>query len=103
MIDKEHHVIYWNRALEEMSKIRADEVIGTRGQWRAFYSTERPCMADLLVDEDFDRIEEWYAGKYKKSELIEGAYEALDFFPDLGSKGNGSVLRQRQSGTQREP
>jgi len=87
VIDKEHRVVYWNHALEELSKIRADEVIGTRGQWRAFYNTERPCMADLLVDEDFERIAEWYAGKYRKSVLLEEAFEALDFFPDLGLEG----------------
>lgn len=101
VIDKERHVVYWNRALEELSHIRASEVIGTNRHWRAFYSTERPCMADILVDEDFDRIKEWYSGKYKKSDLIEEAYEALDFFPDLGSKGKwlrftAAVIRDTQ-------
>ena len=87
VIGKDHRVVYWNRALEELSQIRAAEVIGTSGHWRAFYSEERPCMADLLVDEDFDRIPEWYAGRCKKSDLLEEAYEALDFFPDLGNGG----------------
>lgn len=87
MIGKDHSVVYWNRALEELSHIQAKEVVGTRGQWRAFYSKERPCMADLLVDEAFDKIAEWYAGKYRKSDLLEEAYEALDFFPDLGNGG----------------
>jgi len=44
-------------------------------------------MADLLVDEDFDKITEWYGGKYKKSDLLDEAYEALDFFPALGNGG----------------
>jgi two-component system cell cycle sensor histidine kinase/response regulator CckA len=87
VIDKEHRVVYWNRALEELSEIKAQEVIGTHGQWRAFYNKERPCMADLLVDEDFDKITEWYGGKYKKSDLLDEAYEALDFFPALGNRG----------------
>jgi two-component system cell cycle sensor histidine kinase/response regulator CckA len=87
VIGKDHKVIYWNRALEELSQIRATEVIGTRGHWRAFYKSERPCMADILVDEAFDRIPELYAGKYRKSDLLEEAYEALDFFPDLGKEG----------------
>ena len=87
VIGKDHRVIYWNRALEELSQIRAAEVIGTWGHWRAFYKSERPCMADILVDEAFDRIPELYAGKYRKSDLLEEAYEALDFFPDLGKEG----------------
>jgi PAS domain S-box-containing protein len=87
MIGKDHRIIYWDRALEELSQIKAQEVVGTRDQWRAFYRGERPCMADILVDEDFDKIPEWYGEKYKKSDLLEEAYEALDFFPDLGNGG----------------
>ena len=37
VIGKDHQVIYWNKALEEMSKIKANEVVGTDRHWRAFY------------------------------------------------------------------
>lgn len=87
IIGKDHLVIYWNKALEELSGIKAEEVVGTGQQWRAFYSTERPCMADLLVDEFQKEVPRWYAGKFIKSKLIDGAYEATDFFPELGKKG----------------
>ena len=87
VIGKDHKVIYWNRALEKLSNIKAEEVVGTNGQWRAFYAKERPCMADLLVDSALEKIPKWYSGKYCPSELIEDAYEATDFFPDLGEKG----------------
>jgi len=50
IIGKDHLIIYWNKALEELSGIKAREVVGTGQQWRAFYKTARPCMADLLVD-----------------------------------------------------
>lgn len=91
VIGKDHRVIYWNRALEELSGIKADEVIGTTEQWRAFYNGERPCMADLLVDQALDAIPQWYPDKFIKSGLIEEAYEATDFFPELGD--NGKWLR----------
>lgn len=87
VIGKDHRLIYWNRALEELSKIKASDVIGTSQQWRAFYRTERPCMADLLVDEALGAIPQWYAGKYIKSNLLDEAYEATDFFPELGERG----------------
>ena len=32
MIGKDHKIIYWNKALEELSRIKASEVIGTRQQ-----------------------------------------------------------------------
>ena len=87
VIDHDHRVIYWNRALEELSGIKAKDVVGTRQQWRAFYGSERPCMADLLVDESPETVPRWYTGKFIKSKLIDEAYEATDFFPDLGDRG----------------
>ncbi len=87
LIDSDHRVVFWNKALEELSGIRAEEVIGTRQHWRAFYASKRPCMADLLVAEAFEGIERWYAGKYSKSRLLDEAYEAIDFFADLGESG----------------
>jgi len=87
VIDKNHLIIYWNKALEEHSGIRASEVVGTNQQWRAFYPHERPCMADLLVDGTIGKIPQWYEGKYSTSKFIEGAYEATDFFPKLGKAG----------------
>jgi PAS domain S-box-containing protein len=87
IIGKDHLIIYWNKALEELSGIKAEEVVGTGQQWRAFYKTERPSMADLLVDKFQKEIPRWYAGKFIKSKLIAGAYEATDFFPELGKKG----------------
>jgi PAS domain S-box-containing protein len=87
IIGKDHLIIYWNKALEELSGIKSEEVVGTGQQWRAFYKTARPCMADLLVDKFQKEIPQWYSGKFIKSKLIDGAYEAIDFFPELGKKG----------------
>ncbi len=87
IIGKDHLIIYWNKALEELSGIKSEEVVGTGQQWRAFYKSERPSIADLLVDGFQKEIPHWYAGKFIKSKLIAGAYEATDFFPELGKKG----------------
>ena len=87
VIDHDHRVMFWNRALEELSGIKAEDVVGTRQHWRAFYGSERPCMADLLVDESPETVPRWYTEKYIKSKLIDEAYEATDFFPDLGDRG----------------
>ena len=86
-IGRDHKVVYWNRALEKYSGLKAEEVIGTDQHWQAFYKEKRPCMADLVLDEAIEQIPVWYSGKYKKSELVEGGYEATDFFPSLGKKG----------------
>lgn len=87
VIGCDHLILYWNRALEELSQIRATDVIGTDQQWRAFYAHKRPCLADLLVSGALDEIPHWYLNKYAKSSLIDEAYEAIDFFPELGEAG----------------
>ncbi len=87
VIDKDHRVIHWNKALEAYSGIKEKEIIGTNQHWRAFYTEERPCMADLILDGTVEKLSQWYAGKYAKSKLIEGAYEATDFFPHMGITG----------------
>ncbi|HPO17374.1 MAG TPA: CHASE domain-containing protein, partial [Candidatus Hydrogenedentes bacterium] len=87
VIDRNHHVVFWNQALEEVSGIRAEQLLGTNQHWQAFYPSERPCMADLLVEEDFENIPHWYQEKYQPSKQIQGAYEATDFFTMRGGQG----------------
>jgi len=48
-IDDEHNITHWNRACENLTGISANEIIGTRNQWMAFYSTKRLSMADLIA------------------------------------------------------
>lgn len=87
VINENHQVIYWNKALEEETNIKAEEVMGKSDHWKAFYSYERPCMADFIVDRDLEDIPKFYNGKYSASKLVEEAYEATDFFPSLGENG----------------
>lgn len=67
VIGNDHRVMYWNKALEELSRIKADEVIGTKEHWRAFYNSARPCLADLLIDGKEEAIPDWYSGEYSRS------------------------------------
>lgn len=88
VIDAAHRVTHWNRACAVLTRVPAEEIIGTRQQWRAFYPTARPIMADLIVDRAMDAVvDEFYHGKFRHSELIQGAYEAEDFFPAFGEGG----------------
>ena len=88
VINKDHVLTHWNKACENLTGVPSDEVVGTSKQWLAFYKEERPVMADLIVDEVPDaEIARHYAGKYARSALIEGAYEAEDFFPQFGEAG----------------
>src|SRR4030065_1437160 len=87
VISKEHKVMYWNKALQALSKISPREIVGTNQQWRVFYKVERPCLADLILDNKVEQIANFYSGQWAKSNLLEEAYEVTEFFPDLGEKG----------------
>lgn len=86
-IDKDHKIVYWNKAIEEHSGLKAEELLGTDQHWRAFYAEKRPCMCDLLIDKSEEEINQWYAGKFKKSQVVDGGYEATAFFPSMGKNG----------------
>ncbi|WP_286239323.1 sensor domain-containing diguanylate cyclase [Neptuniibacter halophilus] len=88
VLDKEHKVIHWNCALEQLSGVNRSEVLGTRDHWRPFYSSPRPCLADLILDGGrWEDVQHYYADKCVRSELIADAYEGEDFFPDCGDSG----------------
>ncbi len=88
VLDKDHVVTHYNPALENLTGIPRDEIFGTRDAWKAFYGFARPTMADLIVDDAPEsQIARYYQGKYRKSPVKEGAYEAEDFFPDFGDGG----------------
>jgi PAS domain S-box-containing protein len=87
VIDADHRVIFWNRAMEIESGIKAAEMYGSTDPWRAFYTEQRPTLADLLVDGNVEKFPEWYTGRITRSPLIDGSYEAVDFFPHIGKNG----------------
>ncbi|MGW8186812.1 MAG: PAS domain S-box protein, partial [Desulfobacterales bacterium] len=88
VINENHLVTHWNKALERLTGYSADEMVGTRKQWKAFYRNERSTMADVILDQvDETQIRKLYGTKWRKSSLIEGAYEAEDFFPHFGQSG----------------
>jgi ABC-type amino acid transport substrate-binding protein len=87
VIDRNHTVIYWNNALRDLCGTGAEEMVGTKQPWKAFYSEQRPCIVDLLVDGLVETIPEWYRGEYAKSRLVADAYEAVEYYPSMGKGG----------------
>lgn len=86
-INTNHKIVMWDRALEIMTKIKSEEVLGTNQQWRIFYTEERPCLADFLVEMKYDQIELEYQGKCRKLSPVDNTYEVTAFFPALGTDG----------------
>ena len=88
VIDREHRVTHWNRACESITGVQADELIGTRDHWRAFYDKKRPLIADLILSHALETdVDHLYDGRFRRSTLIDGAFEADRYFPHFGEDG----------------
>jgi len=87
VLNRDHKIILWNRACTELTGFTAEEMIGTEKQYIPFYNEKRPVIADLIIERDFESIEKHYGTKkVQKSTTVEAAYEARDFFRNLGGK-----------------
>ena len=85
VINKAHEVILWNRACMELTGYSTADMVGTDKHYIPFYSVKRPVIADLIIDNDIEGLNQYYGTKkVKKSEKVLGAYEATDYFENLG-------------------
>ena len=102
VLNKDHKIMYWNKACEKLTGFSSKEMLGTDNHWKPFYPRKRPLLADLIIDGDIDRIYELYKDmNLRKSSMVEGAFEAEHFFPHLGSNGthlyfNAAPIRDDQ-------
>jgi PAS domain S-box-containing protein len=85
VIDREHRIIAWNRACEELTGLREADLLGTKEQWRGFYDTERPTLADLLIDNDLCLLPQFYA-THASSTFLPDALQAEGWFANLGGQ-----------------
>lgn len=83
VIGRDHNIIYWNKACENLTGVKASDIIGTSNAWMAFYSENRPVLADLIVDDSLSSIERIYGDKNLQASFVEGGYKAEDYFPAI--------------------
>ena len=79
----DHTVLVWNRACEELTGLKASEVIGTSDQWKAFYDHRRPTLADLVLDGNLEAVGKLYS-KYGKSQFAPDGLECEGWYANVG-------------------
>ncbi len=82
-IDCDHVITHWNKACERLLGWSREEMVGTRNHGRAFYKPRRDMLSDWIVDGARAALD-----RCTRSEAIPGAYEAEDFFPNIGASGH---------------
>ena len=89
VIDTNHCVTHWNKGMEELTGIPAEEAIGCGSeQWRTFYNTHRMLLADHVLNYMPEQtIEAQYKSQYRKNPYVESGYDVSGFFADVGPEG----------------
>lgn len=75
VLDADHRIIVWNSAIEDLTGLTAEEMLGTRNQWQAFYAEERPVLADLVLSADETNLGALY-DTYRMSQHVSGGVQA---------------------------
>ncbi|MDD2769448.1 MAG: sigma 54-interacting transcriptional regulator [Methylococcus sp.] len=60
VLDTQHRVMLWNRACEQLTGLKAAEMIGSDRHWQGFYTEQRPCLADLILDRSLGKLSQLY-------------------------------------------
>ena len=80
VLDREHRVLIWNRACEELTGVMGGDIIGTTGHSKIFYQ-DRPCLADVVIDGATEELSSLYP-YHDKSSMIRDGIEAEGAFRD---------------------
>jgi len=54
VIDVNHRVLFWSRSCEILTGVSSADVINSNRHWMGFYEAERPCLADMVLDDDWE-------------------------------------------------
>jgi PAS domain S-box-containing protein len=79
VIDKDHRIVSWNKAIEIFSGRRADQMIGATTFGNIFYDQDRPLLADLIIEEKFEEIKRFFPENCKKSSYLDDTWEGITF------------------------
>ncbi|HEY8159353.1 MAG TPA: sigma 54-interacting transcriptional regulator [Methylobacter sp.] len=60
VLNAKHQVVIWNKACEQLTGLKAEQMIGTDQHWRGFYTQKRPCLGDLLLDSTLGEVSSLY-------------------------------------------
>ncbi|MBU4119467.1 MAG: diguanylate cyclase [Proteobacteria bacterium] len=83
VLNKNHEVTSWNKACEKMTGIAAEKIVGTSDHWQAFYPSKRDCLADLVLDEAYGSLPQFYEA-FENSAFMEEGVRSEGWFDNIG-------------------
>jgi two-component system NtrC family sensor kinase len=85
VLDVNHRIIVWNNAIENLTGLKAEDMLGTNRQWLAFYASERPVLADLILSDDEADLEKLYS-TYRMSQHVSGGIQSEGWLENVGGQ-----------------
>ncbi len=79
VLDPDGTVRVWNRALEHLTGVKGEQVVGTREHGRLIYGAQRPMMADIILAGDIPEYADLYA-QFKILDGIPGGFYTENWF-----------------------
>lgn len=86
ILDKNHKIIFWNNALAKLTGRSSFEMVGTKQQWKAFYDTKRPVMADLILENALKSQVDMLYEHNSSSRFTTGALKAEGWYEINGKR-----------------
>ena len=82
VIDRDRKIVAWNRAIEEMTNIKAEDILGKSNYEYslAFYEKRKPVLIDLVFSRDEMNREEYIHFKEEKDMLIAETHHNTGIF-----------------------
>ncbi len=91
IITADHEVIFWSKACSQLTAVNASQVLNTRNHWGAFYDSNRPCLADIVIDENFTLLSSLY-DSHNQSKLSLKGICAEGWFHNLGGNSRHVIM-----------
>ena len=85
VLNRQHKVVLWNKACEELTGMSASYMKGTDRQWKPFYTQKRPVLADIIIDGSFGDMPFLYS-KYAQSTLLKNGLQSEGWYQNLNRR-----------------
>lgn len=83
VIDNNHTILFWNSALAKLTGKSSFQMKNTKLQWSPFYPSQRPVLADLVIDHKRGLIDQLYTN-FETSMFVDGAFQSEGWFDNIG-------------------
>ena len=70
VLGRDGTVALWNRSCEELTGLKARDVMGSKDHWKGFYTAARPCLADLAFGKNPEAVAALYAAQERTVDSV---------------------------------